>query len=445
MLAGKRLAGKRVTCMLVIGCLVIGSVALLGLAQEKPFEGIVLRFAAIADQWAPYLAVLGEEFEQITGARVEVDILGFPALHAAVTHDLAAGTQVYDLVVVDIIWSGLFAQKGWTVNLAPLIVRDYVEINVPDILPIMWYQGSWEGQQVAFPLGGYANWIVYRRDLFEDPAERAAFKERFGWELTPPRTLDEMRAVAEFFTRPEEGLFGLVANGARGAPIVHDWLEWSRMFGGEIIDAEDNVVVNSPENLAALKFFVEIHDRWAPPGSTGFWWADRETSFRMGESVMQSSWSVARWGYENPYISLVVGKTGTAASPMEPAVHPRVGFGGWGVGINNDIDELRQAAAWEFIKWITSPEIERRWMLQGEGKPIRLSSLLCPELNEEMPWLPTLLKLFIHGDGEYRPRIPEFPAIQAILGLRLNQAIIHELEPEEALRLAHEEIERLFD
>ena len=413
------------------------------MAEEKPYKGMVLRLASMADQFAPYLAILGRRFEEITGARVEVEILGYPELYHRITHDFATGTRVYDLATIDIVWTGEFAVKGWTVDLMPLILRDFYEINVPDILPIMWAQGSWEGKQIAFPMAGYANSIIYRKDLFEDPKEQAAFKARYGYDLRPARTIDELRDIAEFFTRPEQNLYGLVANGARGPAVAQDWMEFMRMFGGEIIDAQGRVVVDSPQNLAALKFFVEIFDKWAPPGAIGYWWDDRETSYRMGVSVMQSSWSIARAGYEDPTISLVVGKTGMAAPPFAPGIPVRYGFGGWGIGINADISPERQAAAWEFIKWITSPSIMKEWMLH-DGAPIRLSTLLDPELNERMPWLQTLLLLFIHGDGDYRPRMPEYSRIQDILGLRVNQAITHELTPEEALRLAAEEIRALL-
>ena len=80
----------------------------------------------------------------------------------------------------------------------------------------------------------------------------------------------------------------------------------------------------------------------------------------------------------------------------------------------------------------------------NDGAPIRLSTLLDPELNEAMPWLPTMLTMFIHGDGDYRPRVPEYSQIQDILGLRVNQAITHELTATEALTLAAEEIRELY-
>ena len=43
--------------------------------------------------------------------------------------------------------------------------------------------------------------LVYRRDLFDDPKEKAAFKGKYGYDLAAPATYDQLRDIAEFFTR----------------------------------------------------------------------------------------------------------------------------------------------------------------------------------------------------------------------------------------------------
>jgi multiple sugar transport system substrate-binding protein len=55
--------------------------------------------------------------------------------------------------------------------------------------------------------GDYQLW-VYRRDLFEDPKEQRAFKNRYGWELQWPETWEQLDQISQFFHRPDEGLLG---------------------------------------------------------------------------------------------------------------------------------------------------------------------------------------------------------------------------------------------
>ena len=57
--------------------------------------------------------------------------------------------------------------------------------------------------------------MMYRKDLFEDPKEKAAFKAKYGRELEVPQTYSDAKQVAEFFTRPDQGLFGWGQMGGR--------------------------------------------------------------------------------------------------------------------------------------------------------------------------------------------------------------------------------------
>lgn len=55
--------------------------------------------------------------------------------------------------------------------------------------------------------GDYQIWM-YRKDLFEDPNEQAAFLDRYGWELQWPETWEQLDQISEFFTRPDQNLLG---------------------------------------------------------------------------------------------------------------------------------------------------------------------------------------------------------------------------------------------
>ncbi|WP_320128489.1 sugar ABC transporter substrate-binding protein [uncultured Sphaerochaeta sp.] len=407
--------------------------------SSLPYKGVDLTVAVCAEQYADYLNQLAKSFNEKTGANVKVDVIGYVELYQKITQDYASGTKLYDLATVDIMWSGEFAQKGYTMDLTDLIAKDKTEINTDDIIPVMWKIGSWDGKQIAYPMAGYANSLIYRKDLIEDPTEQKNFKAKYGYDLTVPTTLTQLKDIAQFFTRPDQNLYGLVANGARGSAVAQDWMEYMRAFGGSLFDKDGKVSINSKEAKASLEFFVSIFDKYAPPGAIGYWWDDRETSYRIGQSAMESSWSIARAGYEDPEISKVVGKTGMTALPKIETKDSLYGVGGWGIGINNDIDAQKKDASWAFIKYITSQAEQKEWMMH-DGAPIRYSTLNDPELLKAKPWLPEMLNVFVNGDGDYRPRGPQATEIQNMLGLRVNQAITHELTVDEALKAAEKDL-----
>ena len=68
---------------------------------------------------------------------------------------------------------------------------------------------EYDGKYWAIPAEGDATGWAYRKDWFEDPAEMAAFKEKYGYDLATPKTWAELRDIAEFFHRPDEGRYGV--------------------------------------------------------------------------------------------------------------------------------------------------------------------------------------------------------------------------------------------
>ena len=116
---------------------VLASVGVSGAeAADKPYEGVTLNLASQNDQFAAVLAAIAPEFEAQTGAKVNVDILSYPELLTKITADYVGHTKGYDLATVDIVWSGQFAEAGYTVDLTDWIKRDAAEIKVDDIYPV---------------------------------------------------------------------------------------------------------------------------------------------------------------------------------------------------------------------------------------------------------------------------------------------------------------------
>ena len=51
---------------------------------------------------------------------------------------------------------------------------------------------------------------------------------------------------------------------------------------------------------------------------------------------------------------------------------------------------------------------------------------------------------FEHGNGEYRPRIPQYPEIQDILGDAVNAVLAGDRDPKQALDAAQAKAQALF-
>src|SRR5271166_3507145 len=151
-----------------------GATAFVGLAlamagaSAKPLDGVTLNVASMNDQFASVLAELAPKFKEETGATVKVDILDYGSLLTKTTADFVAHTAGYDLITMDIVWSGQYAENKYTVDLTEWMKRDAAELKLDDIYPTLLNAlGHYGDKQVAYPFAGYANVLAYRKDLFE--------------------------------------------------------------------------------------------------------------------------------------------------------------------------------------------------------------------------------------------------------------------------------------
>jgi multiple sugar transport system substrate-binding protein len=402
--------------------------------QGLPLDGVTLTLASQNDQFGAVLAQLAPRFKEETGADLRVEIMNYGELLSKTTADFIADTAAYDLVTMDIVWAGSYAENGYSVDLTDWVARDAEEIDLEDIYPVLLESlGQYNGRYVAFPFASYANLMVYRTDLFEAAG------------LEPPTTTEQMVAAAHALTDPSKNQYGFVANGAAGAPGAQDWMLYNSQFGGSILGPDGMPALNSPENVESLTVYRELFLETAPPGAIDYDWGSRGESFRQGITAMLENWSVGMPQIFDPEQSTVADKVGVILAPVAEGPEPDYGVGGWGMAINADISPTQQEAAWTFIKWLTSKEVHKDFNLMGAGSFMRVSEMTDPELVAEFgDFLPLIAETYENGNGDFRPRIPQYPEIQDYLGTAVNSVLAGALEPQEALDEAQERAMELF-
>lgn len=419
--------------LILAGAALAAGLAASAVAQAQPFAGTILNVASQNDQFAGPLVKLAPRAKQELGIEVKIDILSYPELLTKITADFIGNTRSYDVATMDIVWAGQFAEAGHSLVLDGLIARDKAELALDDIYTVLMASiGGYGGRQVAYPFAGYANVLAYRTDLY-----RAAG-------LEPPKTTAELLAAARRLTDRSKNVYGFVANGQRGPAVAQDWMQYNSQLGGSILAPDGKPALNSPANVQSLRVYKQLFDEAAPPGAVEFDWGGREESFRQGLVANMQTWSVGAAGYSDPAKSKIVGKTGIILAPVAEGMKPTYGIGGWGLAINADIDQKQQEAAWAWIKWVTSPAIQKELNLLGASSYLRKSTLQDRDLLARYPYLPVIAESFEKGNGEYRPRIPQYPEIQDILGTAVNAVLAANADPKAALDRAQEQAAKLF-
>ena len=162
------------------------------------------------------------------------------------------------------------------------------------------------GKNWGLPINQDAYGFMYRKDLFEDPKEKEAFKAKYGKDLAPPQTYQDAKDIAEFFTRPEQGLYGWGQMGGRDydfATTASNSFMWS--FGGELYNPETFEVkgyLNSPASVDGVKAYVDMF-KFGPPGSGNWGWDEVNAAFQQGKLAMAMQWYYFNGSNSDPKVN----------------------------------------------------------------------------------------------------------------------------------------------
>ena len=426
---------------------------------SKPYKGVTIRW--ITESTTPSLFirdVLAPEFEEITGIKVEVEATSWDEMYRKSIADMEAGTGIYDLVYVEQDIIAFYAAKGYLTDIREFPERLwYPDYDIEDIFSLKYY--IVDDKVLAVPFETFIKTYVYRKDLFNDPDERAAFKEKYGWELRPPKTWKEYAQIAEFFYRPEQGLYGHVAQAGTHPALwyevvaetifptfgVHYWgITLARRAS-----VEEGGAVNSRAAIAALTMYIDLL-KYAPPGVKTYTWDEVGAAWVAGLPAQGLVYGDQLAKVIDPEISKVAGKIDVALPPVEPKYYKGgyVGYmdmGGFGIPHSSRNKE----AAWLFIQWVTSKENAERMMRELGTSCTRRSLLFGPvadEIDEKygFHYFEVMRKGVTMGLFEGAPPLPEH-AIIVDLGYKiLAKAIAGEVTPEECLNELAKAIDQKF-
>ena len=317
-------------------------------------------------EWEPakQLEKLTKDFTKETGVEVEVQQIPWSDFENKVKLAWTGQESTFDLIIGDSQWLGSGATKGHYVDLT-----DWAKENLPlaDIAPAAlksygeYPAGS--GKYYAVPCMSDATVFAYRKDLFEDAANKTAFQAKYKHPLDAPKTWDEFKQVAEFFTQPAKDLSGAALFYSKeydGATMGFDQVLWS--YGGKLSDGNKvQGVLNDDTGVKALTFYTDLK-KFTPKGSENYYFSECLRDFGQGKVAMAQSWFAFLPDLQNPDKNKYVKSTGYFMIPKGPAGQ-FVSLGGQGLSLS--AYSKHQDEAKEFIKWFHKQENQEKWVKLG--------------------------------------------------------------------------------
>jgi len=340
------------------------------------------------------------------------------------------GTNV-DIISLDQIWLGEFAQKGLLADLTNYTEKwgrssEWYESNLDggvynDKIYGIWYETDVRG-------------IWYWKDLLNQANVDPDNLKTWDGYIAAAKRLNTV-------LRPQ-GIEGVHLTGASHSPDV--WYPYLWMLGGAILEGKPGHPTkdfywypsyNSSQGVRALEFIKDQVEAGVKPQKipVGIGEMDREFANRKFAVMIEGSWMPGAWanltrqqvdniGYI-PMFPVPDNKTSTSTL-----------MGGW--QFNIPFTSLHKDIAWEIIENMLKPEVLSPWLAKQGYLPTQTTlgqgtSPYADHLRKSIPFYDDMISMI--PDGRGRPNIPEYQAIADHVRQALDEVYYGIKEPKQAL------------
>ncbi|RLL40577.1 ABC transporter substrate-binding protein [Oceanobacillus piezotolerans] len=334
---------------------------------------------------------------------------------------LSSQSSEIDVFNADVIWPAEFAQANYVLELDRFIERD--GINMEDYFPGTVAAANFNGKQWAMPQYTDAGVFYYRTDIVDEP----------------PATWDELIEMSNELKGEGGTEYGYLMQAAQYEGLITNAIEFIASYGGEVVDENNNVVVNSPETIKALEKMKEIvTSDFVPENILNFMEIETENAWIEGNAVFARNWPYMMSSSNDEERSEIVDNVEMARLPAGDE-GTAAALGGWMTMINRYSEHPE--AAWEFVKFISGPEGQKITAVEG-GRAPTLSALY------DDPEVQGVSSLFANPEFREvlqsavpRPVSPIYPEVSDIMQIEISKVLTGDQTSEEAAKNMQEKIE----
>ena len=421
---------------------VICALAANAAAADLPgkFEGVTVDAKLIGGQQYEALYARIAEWEQATGAKVNVlSKKNHFELDKEIKSDIATGSITW---CVGSNHSSFAPQyPDIYTDLTALLPKEEIDAFVPANISA----STLDGKLVMLPRAQFdVSALYYQKSLYEDDAKKAAFKEKYGYDLVPPDTWKEVSDQAAFFANPPD-FYGTQYAGKEEA-INGRFYEMLVAEGGEYLDADGKPAFNSEAGVRALDWFVNLYKAKAVPvGTTNYLWDDLGQGFASGTIALNLDWPGWASFFNDPGASKVAGNVGVKVQPKGSS-GKRTGWSGHhGFSVTESCANKDAAAS---LAWVLTNEDSQK--LEAAAGPLPTRTAVWEwdiQQAESDPYKKEVLTAFQQAaeNAFAVPQTPSWIEISNAVYPELQAAILGDKTSKEALDTAAEKATQILE
>lgn len=335
-----------------------------------------------------------------------------------------------DLVSVDQIWLGEFAEKGLLTDLTNMTTKWGRSSD--------WYQANWDGGSYNKKIYGIWAWtdvrgLWYWKDLLKEANVDPASLMTWNGYLNSAKILNEKLKG--------QGIEGMYLVAASHSPDL--WYPYLWMLGGDILQLKDGhptkgsywfPAYNSSQGVRALEFLKEQVNVGIKPQVNALHQAQDFVNRKFAVSI-DGSWVPGIFPPEQrKNLENIVGFEPFPISSNETSQSSTL-MGGWELAI--PASATHKDLAWELVTIMMEPKILSPWLLKygylptqsviGEGLSGSSNSSAIPYYGKMIDMIPL---------GQVRPSIPEYPLLAQDISDAIKNVVLTGMDPKDALQIA---------
>jgi len=357
--------------------------------------------------------------------KLDYRVLPYDATRTQILTAMAGKTPI-DLISVDQIWLGEFAQGGFLTDLSD---RAKIWGKQGD-----WYQKNWEGGKYNGKVYGIWAWtdirsMWYWKDLLNKAGVNPQSLETWDGYLAGSKALGN--------ALKGQGIQPMHLVGASHSPDM--WYPYLWMLGGEILKQKSGhptngtywyPAFNSTQGVKALGFLKQQVDAGIKPQVNHFW--GQEFADRKFAVMLEGSWLLGTFPREQwPTITQKVGMLPVFPVP-DKKTNSTTMMGGWILSIPQT--SQNKDLAWELLTTMVDPSVLTPMLLKEGYLPTQKSIGEGPyasELNASIPYYKEMISMI--PTAHSRPNIPEYPQIADNIKQAIDEVYYGIKDPKQAL------------
>lgn len=425
-----------VTTRIVIAVVAASAFATSAHAAEfdwKKFQGKTITFLANNNPVSQALLTHKADFEKLTGMTLKVDGYQEQQMRQRLVTVMNARSDEVDVFMTLPSREGQqFATAGWYGDLSTVskneVAKDY---DAAGLSQALLKAATYGGKLTSMPMNIEGPILYYRTDIFKK------------CNVETPATIKDVEAAAQKLKACDSNVTPFVSRGLKPA-IAYTFSNMLHNIGGNYIENGKSALC-SAKSKQALETYAGLLRDYGPPGVANYSFYQISALYRSGRAAMAFESSnelrtVMEGGERLKDTALIPFPAGEAGQ-VPTAI-------GWGMAVS--AFSKQADAAWYFVQWATSPDVQKKMAVQGIAAP---RSAVANDLEyrkwiDEQPvrkeWQAALDVLAAKGSSEVGYPIVANPESREYIGQAVQDLILKQKTVDQACADADKSLNALI-